>query len=117
MEYLFICYKRCSSCAKAKKFLKENSVDFKYREIKEETPTIEELKTWLDLSGLPIKKFFNTSGKVYRELNLKDKLADMSEAEKIKLLSENAMLIKRPLLVSKDKVLVGFKESQYQDLI
>ena len=117
MEYLFICYKGCSTCAKAKKFLKENNVDFKFREIKEETPTVEELKNWLDLSGLPIKKFFNTSGKVYRELNLKAKLADMSELEKITLLSENGMLIKRPLLVSKDKVLVGFKESQYQDLI
>ena len=117
MEYLFICYKRCSTCAKAKKYLNENDVEFTYREISEDNPTEEELSKWIELSGLPIKRFFNTSGKIYRELNLKEKLETMTEDQKIELLSSDGMLVKRPLLISDDKVLVGFKEVEYQEVI
>lgn len=117
MEYLFICYKRCSTCAKAKKFLEDNNLNYTYREIVKEVPTVEELSKWIEISGLPIKRFFNTSGNVYRDLNLKDKLDDMSEKEKIEILSTNGMLMKRPLLIGDDKVLVGFKEDEYKDLI
>ena len=117
MEYLFICYKRCSTCAKAKKYLNENDVEFTYREISEDNPTEEELSKWIELSGLPIKRFFNTSGKIYRELNLKDKLDTMTHDQKVEILATNGMLVKRPLLISDDKVLVGFKEVEYQEVI
>lgn len=117
MEYLFICYKRCSTCNKAKKYLSENNVDFTFREITEENPTVKELTAWIKLSGLPIKRFFNTSGTIYRKLNLKDKLEAMSDQEKIELLATDGMLVKRPLLVSKDQVLVGFKEKEYELII
>lgn len=117
MEYLFICYNRCSTCAKAKKFLNDNGVQFTYREIKEENPQAHELAKWIQLSGLPIKKFFNTSGTIYRDLNLKEKLDDMSDDEKINLLASDGMLVKRPLLIGKEKVLVGFKTADYNELI
>lgn len=117
MEYLFICYKRCSTCAKAKKFLEENEIDYKFREITEENPTANELALWIKESGLPIKRFFNTSGKIYRDQNLKDKLPTMSDSEKIDLLATNGMLVKRPLLIGKDRVFVGFKEKEYQELL
>lgn len=117
MEYLFICYKRCSTCAKAKKFLNDNDIKFSEREISEENPKAEELAKWIEVSGLPIKRFFNTSGMVYRKLNLKDKLADMTDQEKIELLATDGMLVKRPLLIGKDKVLVGFKEAEYSEII
>ena len=117
MSYLFICYKRCSTCAKAKKFLEENNIDYKFREITEENPTAKELALWIEKSALPIKRFFNTSGKIYREQNLKDKLPTMSDSEKIDLLATDGMLVKRPLLIKDDKVLVGFKEKEYKELV
>ncbi|NLC54524.1 MAG: arsenate reductase family protein [Erysipelothrix sp.] len=117
MEYLFICYKSCSTCAKAKKSLEANNINYTYREISDANPSVEELKAWIKLSGLPIKKFFNTSGKIYRELKLKEKLKYMTDLEKIQLLATDGMLVKRPLLVSQEKVLVGFDEEKYQKLI
>lgn len=117
MEYLFLCYKSCSTCAKAKKILTEKNINFTYREISKENPTLQELSKWIKQSDLPIKKFFNTSGKVYRDLKLKDKLDDMSDDEKIKILASDGMLVKRPLLIADSKILVGFKEVEYQELI
>lgn len=112
----FIEYPKCSTCIKARKFLTSRNVKFDDRHIHVNIPTIEELKCWIPLSGLPVDKFFNTSGQVYRENNFKDKLKTMSEDDKIKALSENGMLIKRPLLVTDTKVLVGFKESAYEEI-
>lgn len=114
---LFIQYPKCSTCIKAKKYLTENHADFIDRNITEDTPTVEELTKWINTSGLPIQKFFNTSGLVYKNNNYKEKLKTMSDDEKIKALSENGMLIKRPLLIHENKVLVGFKETEYATLI
>lgn len=116
MSILFVEYPKCTTCIKAKKFLKEKGIDFEDRHIAENKPTAEELKAWFEKSGLEIKKFFNTSGKLYKEMNLKDKVKDMSVEECIELLSTNGMLIKRPILVTKDKVLVGFKEEEYSSI-
>jgi len=113
MDVLFIEYPPCSTCKKAKKFLKDHGVNIKTRHIVEQTPTFKELSSWLLKSDYDIKRFFNTSGKLYRELNLKGKLETMTDPEKLKLLSENGMLIKRPLVVTEDVVLVGFKEKEY----
>ncbi len=113
----FIAYMRCSTCVKALKFLQENSVNPEVVDIKTNTPTKEEIKKYHELSNLDIKKFFNTSGLVYKELNLKEKLVDMSLEDKYELLSSNGMLIKRPLLVTNDKVLLGFKEAEYKEII
>lgn len=113
---IFIEYPPCSTCKKAKQFLKDHNVDFITRHIVEETPKKEELRTWIAASGLPIKRFFNTSGQLYREFQLKDRLETMLEDEKLTLLSENGMLIKRPLLIYGTKVLVGFKETEYKTL-
>lgn len=112
---LFMCYPRCSTCQKAKKWLNDNNIDYNERHIVEENPTYDELKKWYEISGLDIKKFFNTSGLIYKEMQLKDKLKDMSEDEKLKLLTSNGMLVKRPIIVSKDIVLVGFKEAEWSD--
>jgi len=112
----FICYSKCSTCKKAKQFLLDHNIEFESIEIKDNPPTIEELKQYISLSGKEIKIFFNTSGLVYKELGLKEKLPAMSEEEKLKLLSSNGMLIKRPLFVADDKVLVGFKEEEYLKL-
>ncbi|MGP1570085.1 MAG: arsenate reductase family protein [Eubacteriales bacterium] len=112
---LFMCYPRCSTCQKAKKWLNDNNIDYNERHIVEENPTYDELKKWYEISGLDIKKFFNTSGLIYKEMQLKDKLKDMSEDEKLKLLASNGMLVKRPIIVSKDIVLVGFKEAEWSD--
>ena len=114
---LFIEYPKCSTCKKAKKWLIDNNVDFQDRHIVENTPTVEELKKWIVESKKDIKKFFNTSGLKYKELNLKEKLQKMSDKEKIKLLSSDGMLIKRPLLVSKNGILVGFKEEEWKELL
>ena len=113
MDYLFVCYPKCSTCGKAKKFLMENDIGFTERNIKEDNPSKEELKEWLDKSKYPIKKFFNTSGLVYRELNLKEKLLEMTEEEKLELLSTDGMLVKRPIIIGDDTVLVGFKEDEW----
>ena len=110
---LFIEYPKCSTCKKAKKHLEALGVEFEDRHIIEDNPTAEELKGWIAQSGLPVKKFFNTSGVKYREMGLKDKLADMSDEEMIKLLSTDGMLVKRPLLIDGERVLVGFKEAEW----
>ena len=110
---LVLCYKKCSTCQKAVKWLEEHKVVFEERPIVEENPTYEELKAWYEKSGLPLKKFFNTSGLLYKELNLKDKLAQMSEEEQLRLLATNGMLVKRPLVVGEEFVLVGFKEKEW----
>lgn len=115
MKVQFICYSRCSTCKKAEKWLEENKIVFAKREIVEEIPTKEELKTWLEMSKKEIKSFFNTSGIKYKELNLKDKLSQMTEDEKLNLLSSNGMLIKRPILVTDNKVLLGFKEKEWTE--
>ena len=117
MKNLLIWYPKCSTCQKAKKWLQENTIAFEERHIVEETPTKNELEKWIKQSGLEIKKFFNTSGLKYKELNLKEKLPNMTEEEKIELLSANGMLIKRPLLISDTKVLVGFKEKEWREMI
>ena len=112
---LFICYPKCSTCQKAKKWLDEHNVEYTERHIVEDNPTYDELKEWCVKSGLALKKFFNTSGLLYKEMQLKDKLPDMSEEEQLKLLSTNGMHVKRPLIVAADKVLVGFKEVEWNE--
>lgn len=113
MNYLFIEYPPCSTCRNAKKHLDQQGIQYTSRHIVEDTPTINELKEWIALSNLDIKKFFNTSGNVYKQLQLKDKLDSMSNDEKISLLASNGMLIKRPLLISKDKVILGYHPDTY----
>jgi arsenate reductase len=113
----FICYPKCTTCQKAQKWLDEHDVQYEIRNIKEDKPSYDELKTWLTVSGLPTKKFFNTSGLVYKSLNLKDKLPTMSEEECLRLLSTNGMLVKRPLLIDDRFILVGFKEAEWQKAI
>ena len=114
---LFICYPRCSTCQKAKKFLLENQVSFTQRDIVEEKLNKDDLLHLYQKSGLPLKKFFNTSGKLYKENKLKEKLPQMSEDEQLELLSSNGMLVKRPILETDDTVLVGFKIDDYQKVI
>lgn len=114
MKALFVEYPKCTTCIRAKKFLQANSIDFEDRIINEENPTKEELKTWIAMSGLPINKFFNTSGKLYREMGLKDKVKSLSEDELLDILASDGMLVKRPILVKGDKVLVGFKEENWK---
>lgn len=109
------CYPRCTTCKKAIKWLEENGVNYEYKHIVEETPSKEDIKKYYKESGLPLKRFFNTSGNVYKELNLKEKLAEMSEDEQFELLASNGMVLKRPLLVGKDFVLVGFKEAEWAE--
>ena len=110
---LFICYPKCTTCQKAKKYLEDKSIAFDERHIKENNPTLEELKAWYKQSGLPLKKFINTSGLQYKALQLKDKLPTMSEDEQLELLASDGMLVKRPLLISDDFVLIGFKEADW----
>ncbi|MCI9128148.1 MAG: arsenate reductase family protein [Eubacterium sp.] len=110
-------YPKCSTCKKAVKFLQDNNVEFESRDIKENNPTAEELKKWHEMSGLPLKRFFNTSGLKYKELGLKDKLPQMSEEEQYELLATDGMLVKRPILVGEDYVLVGFKEADWSEKI
>lgn len=112
---LFLEYPKCSTCQKAKKWLDTNNVTYKDRHIKEENPSIEELKAWHEKSGLPLKKFFNTSGLLYKDLKLKDKLPTMSEDEMYELLASDGMLVKRPLIIGDDFVLVGFKEAEWNE--
>ena len=114
---LFIEYPKCSTCQKAKKWLQAHNIVFEDRHIAEQHPTEEELKTWIARSGLEIKKFFNTSGLKYKELGLKDKLPFMSDEEKIKLLASDGMIVKRPIIVTDEKILVGFKEAQGEEVL
>ena len=116
MKNLFIEYPRCSTCKKAKKWLDENNIKYIDRNIVEETPTEKELKEWIKKSRVDIRKWFNTSGLKYKELKLKDKLLEMSDEEKIKLLVTDGMLIKRPLLISDKEILLGFKEDSWKIL-
>ncbi|HJA44494.1 MAG TPA: arsenate reductase family protein [Candidatus Dorea stercoravium] len=110
---LFIEYPKCSTCRRAKKHLEDAGIAFQDRHIVEDNPTEEELTEWIRMSGLPAKRFFNTSGMKYRELGLKDRLPDMSEEEQIRLLAGDGMLVKRPLLIDGDRILVGFKEKEW----
>ncbi len=112
---LFVCYPKCSTCQKAKKWLENNKIKYTERHIVEDNPSYDELKEWYSKSGLPLKKFFNTSGLLYKEMQLKDKLKKMSEEEQLKLLSTNGMLVKRPILVDGDDVLVGFRETEWEE--
>lgn len=110
---LFVEYPKCSTCQKAKKWLDENSVEYTDRHIKEQNPSFEELSQWYKLSGLDIKRFFNTSGLLYKSLELKDKLPEMTDEEKLRLLSSDGMLVKRPILIGEDFVLLGFKADEW----
>ena len=111
---LFICYPKCSTCRKAKAWLDAHQINYTDRHIVEDKPSAAELAAWHQMSGLPLKNFFNTSGILYKEMNLKDKLPNMSEAEQYDLLASNGMLVKRPLLIDSGKVLVGFKETEWE---
>ena len=113
----FICYPKCTTCQKDRKWLDDNHITYDFRDIKLENPAYDELAAWHQRSGLPLKKFFNTSGLLYKSMELKDKLPQMSEDEMLKLLATDGMLVKRPLLVGDDFVLVGFKETQWADCL
>lgn len=116
MKILFVWYPKCTTCQKAKKWLDENGIEYTERHIKEEPPTVEELAKWHKQSGLPLKRFFNTSGLIYKSMGLKDKLPEMGEDEQIALLATDGMLVKRPLIVRKDFVTAGFKEKEWEQL-
>ena len=113
----FICYPKCTTCQKAKKWLDDNKMEYELRDIKLNNPTLEELTEWYKKSGLPLKKFFNTSGLLYKSMDLKNKLSDMTEDEMLQLLSTDGMLVKRPILVADNFVLVSFKESEWNEKI
>lgn len=112
---LFICYPKCSTCKKAQKWLDDNGLEYTLRDIKQDNPNTEEIKLWHKKSGLEIKKFFNTSGLLYKSMNLKDKLPEMSDEEKYKLLASDGMLVKRPIVVLDDTVILGFNEKIYKE--
>ncbi len=114
---LLVWYPKCSTCQKAKKWLDEKGVEYEARDIKEENPSAEELKEWHKKSGLPLKRFFNTSGMLYKEMKLKDRLPDMSEEEQFELLATDGMLVKRPILVTEEKAFPGFREKEWEELI
>lgn len=113
----YVCYPKCTTCQKAQKWLDSKNISYTVRNIKEENPTQEELRAWWKQSGLPLKKFFNTSGMEYRALGLKDRLASMSEEERLALLATSGMLVKRPLLVGENTVLVGFQEARWEEAL
>lgn len=113
----FICYPKCTTCKKAQKWLEEKGIAYQLRDIKEQNPNKSELKAWHEKSRLPLKKFFNTSGLLYKSMDLKNKLPDMSEEEQLNLLATDGMLVKRPILISEEWVLVGFKEADWQKLL
>lgn len=114
---LYICYPKCTTCKKAQAWLEEHEIDFELRDIKENNPSYEELSEWYRLSGLPLKRFFNTSGLLYRSLELKQKLPEMTEEEQLRLLASDGMLVKRPIAVDGETVLVGFKEQEWAELV
>lgn len=114
---LFIEYPKCTTCKKAKKWLDDHGFQYTDRHIKEENPTADELKTWHAKSGLPLKRFFNTSGVLYKEMHLKDRLPEMSEEDQFQLLATDGMLVKRPIIVTDDKVLTGFKEKEWEETL
>ena len=114
---LFVHYPKCSTCRNAKKWLDEHGIAYESRDIREENPKAEELKIWHEKSGLPLKRLFNTSGMVYKSLNLKDRLTEMGEEEQYELLASDGMVVKRPLVIGEDFVLVGFKEAQWEETL
>ena len=114
---LVLVYRKCSTCQKALKWLEEHKVEFEERPIVEQNPSYEELKAWKEKSGLPLKKFFNTSGLLYKEMGLKDKLPTMSEEEQLKLLASNGKLVKRPLVIGEEFLLIGFKETEWEEVM
>lgn len=114
---LFVHYPKCTTCRRAKKWLDEHQIAYEARDIKEQNPSVEELTQWYQKSGLPLKKFFNTSGMLYKEMKLKEKLPDMSEEEQLALLASDGMLVKRPIIVTEDQVLVGFKEARWEEIL
>lgn len=114
---LFVCYPKCSTCMKAKKWLDEKGIEYLMRDIKMENPNVAELKEWWERSGLPLKKFFNTSGNLYKSMKLKDRLPQMTEEEQIHLLAQDGMLVKRPVLVTDTAVLTGFREKEWEELL
>ena len=111
----FICYPKCTTCQKARKWLDENNIEYEFRDIKIENPSLEELTAWYKLSGLPLRKFFNTSGLLYKSMELKTKLPNMTDEEMLALLAADGMLVKRPLAIGDDFVLVGFKEAEWAE--
>lgn len=111
----FLCYQKCTTCKKAQKWLDENNIQYTFRDIKEQNPSYEELEKWYKISGMPLKKFFNTCGLLYKSMELKNKLPNMTEEEMLNLLATDGMLVKRPLLVSDDFVLIGFKVADWAD--
>ena len=113
----FICYPKCTTCQKARKWLDENNIEYEFRDIKTENPSLEELIAWYKLSGLPLRKFFNTSGLLYKSLDLKNKLPTMTENEMLTLLASDGMLVKRPLLIGDSFVLIGFKEAEWSAVL
>ena len=113
----FICYPKCTTCQKAKKWLDDNNIPYELRDIKLDNPTLSELTAWYQKSGLPLKKFFNTSGLLYKSLDLKNKLPEMTEDEMLSLLASDGMLVKRPLLITEDKVLPGFKPAEWETVL
>lgn len=117
MNVLFVEYPKCTTCKRAKKWLEEHQIVFKDRDIKMENPSIEELQEWYSKSGLPLKRFFNTSGMLYRDMDLKNRLTGMSEEEQLQLLSTDGMLVKRPIVIGEDFVLVGFKEKEWEEVL
>ena len=117
MSLTVLCYKKCSTCQKALKWLDANGISYVERPVREENPTLEELREWYGNSGLSLKRFFNTSGNIYKAMKLKDKLPEMSEGEQLALLATDGMLVKRPILVGKDKVLVGAKEKEWEEYL
>ena len=114
---VFLCYERCTTCKRAKAWLVDRGIAFTERPIKEENPSLEELRQWHQRSGLPLKKFFNTSGLLYKSMELKDKLPTMTEEEQLQLLATDGMLVKRPMLIMEDKVLVGFRENEWAEVL
>ncbi len=111
----FICYPKCTTCQRAKKWLDDNNIEYELRDIKLNNPTVDELTEWYNKSGLPLKKFFNTSGLIYKSLDLKNKLSSMTEDEMLSLLATDGMLVKRPLLIGDNFVIIGFKESEWTE--
>lgn len=111
---LFVCYDKCGTCKKAEKYLLDKGITLDKRDIKSDKPSLEELTAWYKASGLPLKRFYNTSGKLYKELNLKDKIPTMSEEEQLVLLASDGMLVKRPIVVDGEVVLIGFKQAEYE---
>lgn len=117
MKPVFLCYPKCGTCRKAEKWLKANNIDYVYRPIKEENPGVDEISEWWKKSGLPLARFFNTSGLLYRENNMKDKVKTLSDNQLIEILSSDGLMVKRPVLLSGNKVLVGFNEEEWSNLL